>query len=227
MYQDVVVWLLRHELIVTLHLHIRIVVTPEIKELVRKRREQAARKRLDRQLSSTRPGRDRRRRESDGQGGLERQVINDGFTRSLSRRRRRSSRSNDGPGSATLTEGGIAQSLKQHDVFNTRGRSRLRQVDTEDGDEEQSHSRLRYSAIADDEEFEEEEEEEELSEGARAEQYGDGTEEDDDEKDEGKRDDNHLPSVITDPGKAKPLQQKWIEALSEGKPDEVANRFRK
>ncbi|KAL5520245.1 hypothetical protein ACEPAG_9458 [Sanghuangporus baumii] len=219
-YQDVVVWLLRRELIVALHLHIRIVATPEIKERVRWRR-------LERRLSSVRHSRDTKRRVSGGQIGLVRPVINDGFTASQSRRRRHSSRSGGGPGSAAVIEGGIAQSLKHHDAFYTRGRSQIRRVDAEDGDNEYrpSHSGLRDSAIADDVD-------DELSEGARGERNDGGNGEGDSdgvnkEWDDDKRDDNHLSSVIPEPGQATPLQQMWIEAMSEGKPPEVAERFKR
>lgn len=38
-------------------------------------------------------------------------------------------------------------------------------------------------------------------------------------------DDNHLPSIITEPGSATPLQRKWIKAMSDGKTEEIARRF--
>ena len=39
-------------------------------------------------------------------------------------------------------------------------------------------------------------------------------------------DDIQLPSIIPEPGQATPLQRKWIQAMSEGKSEEIANRFR-
>ncbi|EJD05224.1 uncharacterized protein FOMMEDRAFT_120503 [Fomitiporia mediterranea MF3/22] len=216
-YQDVVVWLLRRELIVALHLHVRIVATPEIKERVRKRRARAAKRRFEAER-----GRESRR----GGTGMDSQFIHDGFTTETfvarsSRTRRLSSRS--ATDSSTVVEGGITQSFKQHDAFTNRGRSRLRRVDTEGADngEYRSHSRLRYSVTEDDdvdnaEEALEDSDEEDIA-------------EDDDvhnEWDNDRADDNHLPSIIPEPGQATPLQRKWIEAMSEGKPDEVARRFR-
>jgi len=45
-------------------------------------------------------------------------------------------------------------------------------------------------------------------------------------KDETRGDDNHLPSIIEDPGQASPLQRRWIAAMSEGKNQELARRFK-
>ena len=40
-----------------------------------------------------------------------------------------------------------------------------------------------------------------------------------------RREDDGLPTIISEPGQATPLQRKWIEAMSEGKEREVVQRF--
>ena len=62
---------------------------------------------------------------------------------------------------------------------------------------------------------------------------GSGEDEAEDESEEDEKaeldtadDDIQLPSIIPEPGQATPLQRKWIQAMSEGKSEEIANRFR-
>ena len=54
-------------------------------------------------------------------------------------------------------------------------------------------------------------------------------EEDSDEVDDSAKwtspDDNGLPTIIYDPGTATPLQRLWIDAMSDGKGDEIKRRF--
>ena len=141
--------------------------------------------------------------------------------------RRLSSHSSRGP---AIAESGIAQSLRHRESFVGRGRrsSRRRLTEEDDfmSDGLRSGSRLRYSLNlkldleADDLEVDVDED-----------AVVSGEEVDEDEGfDFGgerwdRREDDGLPTIISEPGQATPLQRKWIEAMSEGKEREVVQRF--
>ena len=222
LYQDVLVWLLRRELVVALHLHIRLVATPAIKERVRKRRARAARKRLERMNQDR--GRDRQRVKTDDTDGspdraahMLHGIAGEPLLPVAQTTARRLS--NQSSNKAPIVESGIAQSLKHRESFVNRGRRSSRRRFEEDDVVEslRSGSRLRYALDFDSEDLE-------IDEDAVA------SEEVDDDYDftldkEEKKEDNSLPSIISQPGQAKPLQRKWIEAMSEGKDRDVVQRF--
>lgn len=45
------------------------------------------------------------------------------------------------------------------------------------------------------------------------------------DEDDSDRDNAEWPSMINDPGRATPLQRRWLSAMSEGKEDHIARRF--
>jgi nitrogen permease regulator 3-like protein len=62
--------------------------------------------------------------------------------------------------------------------------------------------------------------------------YIDEDEEDDDSESDGEASDidwdapeNIMPSMISDPGSANPLQRRWLSSMSEGKDTQIARRF--
>lgn len=232
-----VVWLLRRELIVVLHLHIRLVATPGIKEKVRQRAAKAARRRLERMDKER--GREKERQNQRGKTIL----VEEGPGADVSpdrtapshvlygiagepllpvmptTARRHSNQSSRAP---VIAESGIAQSLRHRESFVSRGRrsSRRRLTEEDDltSDGLRSGSRLRYALNLDLDE-----------EGLDEEAIASG--EDDDDFDYGlhgeswNRKEDALPTIISEPWKATPLQRKWIEAMSEGKDREVVQRF--
>ncbi|KAI5118724.1 hypothetical protein M0805_004522 [Coniferiporia weirii] len=233
LYQDVVVWLLRRGLLVTLHLHVRIVATPAVKERVRRRRERAARRRFERRLGPATVERGRRdgRAGSVGAGvggaapprelrelyGRDRLRAESFVSRSRAPARRFSSRSTVG-----VTESGIARSFRYREGFAEGGGPGL--PDTEENLE---RGRGGYRAPYNDRNGDNSRERDGVFEVDDDDEVGLDDDDDDldDAWDEGRTDDNQLPSIIPEPGQATPLQRRWIEAMSEGKDEEVARRF--
>lgn len=210
-FQDVVVWLLRRDLLVTLHLRIRIVATPEIKEKVRKKREAAARKRF--MLAADR-GRERGRGVEKGRRGEGDSKSNSGSGGS---RRRKLVRPISG---SHLHESAITfederERERETDSFVLRSQRRRFSSKSMGG-----QGSVIAPAIPEEGRFEDTLELEE------SDPDEDEESDDDDHRNEwDTMDDNHLPSIITEPGSATPLQRKWIKAMSDGKTEEIARRF--
>ncbi|KAH8112024.1 nitrogen permease regulator of amino acid transport activity 3-domain-containing protein [Phellopilus nigrolimitatus] len=204
LYQDVVVWLLRRELLVALHLHVRIVATPAVKEHVRRLLERAAKRRFERRLGPQERGRERRRGSAGamgsgtGAGTWSRDEYKGESFVARSRPRRFSNRSAGGG----VFEGGITRSFKYGEGDGLRSR---------EVEEDDAQYRSRSRSQLDEEGDEENEIDDEDDLGSV--------------RDEDRADDNQLLSIIPEPGQATPLQRKWIEAMSEGKSEEVSRRF--
>jgi len=166
MYHDVVLWMLKRDMLVTLHLRIRILATRGLKLRVNTARGLRI---------ATEQGQRRRRRSSeyDSETPVVGSSRSAGFFNSVpnvsTQMRRLSSR---GSGQSEISE------LHFHDAIDLED-----QTDVSDNSE-----------ADDDEEW-------------------DITE------------DPLAPSIIYDPGKATPIQRRWLAAMSEGKHPDIAKRF--
>lgn len=169
MYHDVVLWMLKRDMLITLHLRIRVVVTRELKLHVRIEREKA----LASKMGGWKGG---------DQNGFHSELGADAngldmvrsTTLLLSSHNAQRQRSKDSP-SSDLSELVIKES---------------------DGDDD-SNRRL--------------------------------TDEDSETDEDGlswdTAEDHLFSSMITDPGRATPLQRRWLTAMSEGKEPHIAKRF--
>ena len=175
MYHDVVLWMLKRDMLVTLHLRIRIVATRKLKIRVRIAKENALAKKaggtrmLERFRSSL-------RQELEAAGG-------DSDDLDLS------------PISGTPY---LSLSPRAARRYSRRGSSELLPTEEMD-DTDDSRS------VTSDEEG--------LDEPDDADSGWDTAE------------DHLLPSMISDPGRATPMQRRWLAAMSEGKKPEIAKRF--
>lgn len=170
LYHDVVLWMLKRDMLITLHLRIRVVATQELKLRVRLAKDSA----LKNKKKSTRKFR-----------GLEREMGSHGAVRvawlSLS------------PTSARK----YSQRIPSTDSAHTE----LSELDLQEEEDSEPDG-----GPDDDEEPSESE----------------------DEGDDSGLDvleDNLAPSMINDPGRATPLQRRWLSAMSDGKEPYIARRF--
>jgi nitrogen permease regulator 3-like protein len=177
LYQDVVLWMLKRDLLITLHLRIRVVATADLKLRVRMARDM-------KKATNSKSASARRRMSSEA--GM------DIFGHDLNA---------DG---ALEPMGGInwlslsPKSARRH----TR---RLPPIGYENG--------VGDEIVLDDDGYEYLDDEKEVD--------------DSDEADVGwgSKDDTLWPSMISDPGRATPLQRKWLSAMSMNKEDYIASRF--
>lgn len=174
LYHDVVLWMLKRDLLITLHLRIRVVATAEIKYHVRMQRDMQRSKRSRRRLSSfgaisdTLP---------DIRGNLPPVGRLSWLSLSPKSARRQTRR---------LPSIGSGYS---------RTSELLLDDDSDDGFD-----------------------------------FDDENEKDADDSDEagvgwGTEEDTLTPTMISDPGRATPLQRKWLSAMSEDKEEHIAYRF--
>jgi hypothetical protein len=168
LYHDVVLWMLKRDMLITLHLRIRVVATQEVKTRVRVARERAQARRL---------------RKEGHKGGKFR----------------------SGQEIPEAKESWLSLSPMSAQRY-----QRLSSPDAE-------ASKMNNSAIDEDEKSQD--------------QDAEDSEEDDNEEDGGDvvgwdtREDYLWPSMIYDPGRATPLQRRWLSAMSEGKDEFIARRF--
>ena len=254
----------------TLHLHVRIVATPEIKEVVRKKRDLAARRRFERRMSeSVGVGADRDRNSKDKdtmdvvQLGLGSYVPSTYSGSSRSRVRRRTSRSGSQPPEHAVmfdderrrekhefSETGSMLSRTRHRRFSSRSKGAAGDLANlvsfvETGgssasafyeDEVRDNGSDRDEGGENGNENENENGNEDVNRDGDGEgeldryRYEEVVEEDESDGDVleewDEKNDNNLPSIIPNPGQATPLQRKWIEAMSDDQPEELARRFR-
>ncbi|KAF5367533.1 hypothetical protein D9758_003810 [Tetrapyrgos nigripes] len=149
LYHDIVLWMLKRDMLITLHLRIRVVATVELKYRVRIRRERdRGRQKLRSDMDDS---------EIDWEAGKHTQRV----------------------------------------PSNDSGHSRLSElVIQEDGDDEGRHQGQDEAEMSDEKEL-----------------YESGAE------------DEFVPSMINDPGRATPLQRRWLAAMSEGKEEYITRRF--
>lgn len=182
LYHEVVVWMLKRDLLITLHLRIRVVATADLKLRVRMLRDNK---------KSNRP--------INGSSGWTR-----GRTWSASYHDRTSNGLDSPDGNLDPMDGATWLSLSPKTA--RRHSRRLPSIEL---------GRNKSSEIdIDEEDFE----------------YGDDVELDGHDSDEvnvgwGGKEDTLWPSMISDPGRATPLQRKWLSAMSEDRDEYIASRF--
>jgi hypothetical protein len=179
MYHDVVLWMMKRDLLVVLHLRVRIVATREVKIRVREMRERWLRRRKGGRVSKRVEGVHRDEEEEvNWMGG----VYYDFPTNGVYRRPNHSSGSKD------------AREDMENEADDNEG------TDSEDDDE-----------------------------GGREEDGQAGDDEDsgwDTSLEGGDVDIGDLtPCIISDPGRATPLERRWLAAMSVGKDPEIVRRF--
>ncbi|PFH52906.1 hypothetical protein AMATHDRAFT_55736, partial [Amanita thiersii Skay4041] len=185
MYYDVIHWMLKRDLLITLHLRIRLVATQELKARVRQRREEAFVNRKFHRNKGNSPNSQHRLEELDlDTTYMTAQSLSNFPWLSLSpKSARRYTRRLSSTEAKQIALSGIT-SQEDYEWYNGR-----------------------YQAYAT---FEEEEEcESSLDENSGWESS----------------EDSLSPSIIEDPGRATPLQRRWLSSMSEGKDPLVAKRF--
>ncbi|KAF5382194.1 hypothetical protein D9615_004258 [Tricholomella constricta] len=179
MYHDIVLWLLKRDMLITLHLRIRVVATRPLKVHVRIEREKA--------LARKAGTRDRLRRGLlfELQDGPE-----DDDDIDLS------------PPSGTPWLQLSPKSAHRHS---------RRQSNESDQQQKMEHPEIDSDGV---------------DESERKTTDEDGSDELDDPDSGWDTAEDHLrPSMISDPGRATPLQRRWLAAMSEGKDPQIAKRF--
>ncbi|THV03173.1 hypothetical protein K435DRAFT_775063 [Dendrothele bispora CBS 962.96] len=154
LYHDVILWMLKREMLITLHLRIRIVATPELKYRVRLGREN---------LLKSKSGRGRKEIRSD------------------------------------MDTHGIVWSSSSSERYS---QPRMPSSDS---------VRNKLSELV----IQEDDEDDSLHQD----------EAEDEEPDESGTEDELVPSMINDPGRATPSQRRWLTAMSEGKEEYITRRF--
>ncbi|KAJ6513412.1 nitrogen permease regulator of amino acid transport activity 3-domain-containing protein [Mycena sanguinolenta] len=167
LYHDVVLWMLKRDMLITLHLHIRIVATLRLKERVK--------------FATKGRSRDRKSSGRKGQSKLRNQLDADADQPSLS------------VPWLSLSPKSARRDTRDPSVGGSR------------------NSRLSELILHDDSD----------SEGRRREESE--TPESQEELDHGGEDDEA--SMINDPGRATPLQRRWLSAMSDGKDPALVRRF--
>ena len=226
LYHDVVVWLLKRDMLVTLHLHIRIVATRELKARVYEARERARAR--------------RRRKRGRGTGTVKlvggiaeslRRAAVGGVGSSASRKRRlmhefefeafddvnradADSSAWHGPRSPSGRPGSTSMSRK------SSGHGRPRRFSSADSRATSiSELVIREEEEGDmhtfDGDFVGEGEEDEHDDEDSDETHSSGSDEEDD----------FAATMINDPGRATPKQRRWLTAMSEGQDPVIARRF--
>jgi hypothetical protein len=176
-YQDVVLWMLKRDLLITLHLRIRVVATADLKQRVRRSRDM-------KRASSGKSGSSRGRASFD--------MGSNPF-------------GHDSDAESTLEPMGGINWLSLSPKSARRHTRLLPSVDS---------GTSKNGEITPDNDGE----------------YGFEDEKEVDDSDEanvgwGSKDDTLWPSMISDPGRATPLQRKWLSAMSEDKEEYIASRF--
>ena len=203
LYLDVVLWMLKRDLLIRLHLRIRVIATEELKKRVRQSWEQH----IARKRSRSRTRRDGHRRGSVGgrDGGNAGEKVSPDF---------------EVASDSSPVEYWVSLSPKSarkrarhraegYDEREAEGRDKD-EDGADDGDEDEGHrDREKHDAEDGDEEV--------LSsstdEAKWAEYYKDGTEND------------NIPSMIGDPARATPLERRWLAGMSEGKDPHIVRRL--
>ncbi|KAG8960226.1 hypothetical protein FRC03_006882 [Tulasnella sp. 419] len=194
-YTDVLVWLLRHDLVNMLHVRIRIIVTTGIKSRVKERKIKEREERRAKKREESR----KRRAAASGMNQSGEKADNENENKNSEDNGSDEENSDEQPFVPPID--GIWESSSPEDTLNPRRRSRGRQFQSKLSDNVWDASWLK-----DDEDEHEEEREIEDSDW-------DGT------------DNVNESSFIFDPGRANPLERSWLEAMSEGKSDSIKERF--
>lgn len=174
MYHDIVLWMLKRDMLITLHLRIRVVATRELKLRVKDERDRKM------GLQSGNGGRFQKKSKSGSENGDTSATRNASFFLSPRSARKFARRiSSNESGKSEISE------------LNFDTDETMQVVEEEEGsDSDEDNSEV-------------------------------------DEEDSGwdTTEDHLWPSMINDPGKATPMQRRWLSAMSEGKEPAIAKRF--
>lgn len=190
MYHDVVLWMLKREMLVTLHLRIRIVATRDLKHRVKTERS------LKMLYANARRPRHHRK-----------------HTKSKWDREENGSTKN----TSFFLSPRSAHKFAKRFASAESGKSEISELNF-DTDE---------TMFKVEEEEEEEEEGDDDDEGDEDdnESNSDNTEEDEEDSGWDSTEDHMWPTIIDDPGKATPMQRRWLAAMSDGKEPTITRRF--
>ncbi|KAF9067964.1 nitrogen permease regulator of amino acid transport activity 3-domain-containing protein [Rhodocollybia butyracea] len=185
LYHEVISWMLKFDLLIVLHLRIRIVATPEVKSLVKT------------QLDHARERAKRKKRDERERG----------------RKRTTALRSNlDGDDES---EKSPPELRKGHGIawlsLSPKSARKYSQSGTRVPSSDSAHSELSELVIDEDDDVQE--------------NPSDGKEDEESEETEAEAGSESVPSMINDPGRATPLQRRWLNAMSLGKDQIVTRRF--
>ncbi|KAI0635609.1 nitrogen permease regulator of amino acid transport activity 3-domain-containing protein [Trametes polyzona] len=194
-YTEVVLWMLKRDLLIRLHLRIRIIATEQLKKRVREQwEERRARRRSRSRARSIAGGRERSRGASfdgDRRGGSSEKV---------------------GQSLETVTESSPVEYWVSLSPKTARKQTRQRSP----GSRSRSKSKERSAEDKEEDEKPDELDEELLSSSADEakwiEYFQNGG-------------NDNIPSMISDPARATPLERRWLAAMCEGKDPDIAKRF--
>lgn len=195
-YHDVIIWLLKRDLLVTLHLRVRIVATIELKEKVRMKRElaRARRERIRRRSMSVNGRKATRDTESKGsEGGPDSSPVDYWMSMSPKSARRQARQISPSTRSGRRERSlSVLYGLREKEKKGGEGEGDG--FDEEDEDDFFFDEDLEVASLDTDE--------------ARTQAWNEAS-----------------PSLIADPARATPLERQWLAGMSEGKDASIARRF--
>ena len=196
LYCDVVLWMLKRDLLIRLHLRIRIIATVELKTRVRKGwEEHVMRKRSRSRARSISIGRSRERGNDSPDRG---------------RGRRGGVDEKTGPNLETVSESSPVEYSVSLSPKTARKQTRQRSPEkvkaSHESDEEEADTREKAEELDDDNLWSSADE-------AKWDEYYKGGGND------------HVASMISDPARATPLERQWLAGMSVGKEPHVARQF--
>ena len=178
MYHDVILWMLKRDMIVSLHLRVRLVATSDLKARVRDERNRKMMKNFARRSHRSNP----------------RSTSHDGATLNV--------------------EEFSPNTLSRNATFFLSPKTARRFARSKDSDRS-GISELDFRGA------------DETEEDALESEVDSNSEPDEEDSGWDTTEDDVGPSMIDDPGKATPMQRRWLSAMSEGKAFAIARRFEK
>ncbi|KAM5537190.1 hypothetical protein V8D89_009123 [Ganoderma adspersum] len=207
LYLGVVLWMLKRDLLIRLHLRIRIIATDELKKHVRQSWEQhIARKRSrSRGHSHTRRRGSESGRQTRRHGGNSDEKTAPDFETA----------SDSSPVEywVSLSPKSARKRARQRADDHDKHEEEERDKDEDEGDGEDEDEEPHNHEKHEDEDVDEEFLSSSTDEAKWAEYYKDGAEND------------NIPSMISDPARATPLERRWLAGMSEGKEPHIVRRF--
>ena len=250
LFHNVVAWMLKRDLLVTLHLHVRIVATVEVKRKCRgdieRERTERLNKRSGKNARFQPPGRHTREKDSSGsrvtrsRGATlaEEVIIEDEGAHDEETPRGPGEEGGDGGGDPDPEGSPNWFSLSPREARRrTRRLPSTSSTRAMSGEYEGPYMSRRRSSGQDhlgdasrgrsrivEDVISEDPFYESGREEAEEDDY-EGDDVEDEEKDSEDEDDENVPSIIPDPGRATPKERRWLTKMSEGKSSWIAKRF--
>ncbi|KAE9397770.1 hypothetical protein BT96DRAFT_966131 [Gymnopus androsaceus JB14] len=208
LYHQVIIWMLKRDMLIVLHLRIRIVATPDVKRLVKE--HDAKRIQTKKKTIATTA------KENNGQGGERGRkrgaALRSDLEGDAEGQDRVSEKEKNGQGIAWLSLS--PKSARKY----SRSGARVPSRSSDSGQSKLSELIIEGDDDDDDDDEEQEEQDDRV-------QVGKDEEEDEDEETEGEAGLEDVPSMINDPGRATTRQRRWLTVMSLGKDPNVARRF--